>query len=233
MNERGENSYPTGQIPAPGGEVHPSQFIETKVLIKDGKIVEGSEKVRDIRDKYKKSPENPPETGKEDKLTLDKERLNRIIKGCAVPGALFGRDVTIDETDIAEIGKVVSWFDATLKRAKAQDQPKWDEFMHRMSDLKKEGRVFLLAGDIVDDGASDQVAWRLRQIEGQGGKKVDIHQIGLPTPIYNLYQWTKILDSTKDDMRRAVSPHGLGTTANSMAENLSKLARFLRDNKKI
>lgn len=222
MNEKGENTYPAGSIPAPGGEVHPRSYIETKVLIKDGKPVEGSEKERDIRDKYQKSPENPSAVGQENKLSLDKERLNRIIKESSAPGALFGRNVRLDELDIKEIGKVIAECQSIVEQAK-QNNPEWDQFTKIMEQLRKEGTDLAISKHIINGGSEAKV--KLRSYESGGAQ---LPEVVLPDKTFRLYEWDKITDSVK----RYLFPHE-DTNTSYLAEGLTKMATLLKSNQKI
>lgn len=154
--------------------------------------------------------------------SLDKERLNRIVNETAQPGVLYGREVNLDAKDIEEVSKVITMAERHIARV-IMNSPGWDKAQEYLSkQIDNGGRMFKDA--VINGGSiSDPI---YKSIVGANGN--ELPQVVLPTHLYSIWAWQKVVDSTKDDLLRSRVAHG--TTANTLYDNLAKLASFVRDN---
>lgn len=180
----------------------------------------------------KPSAEKAP--GPEPVLTIDKARLNQIVNECNKIGARFGKEVQFDQADITEIEKILKASQDLLEKAKQQNQSLWDDFQRALGQLAST-RAFILKDDIVDDGPTQAVESRNQKLTSPEGKTTMIDQVGVPTTIYRLYQWTQTVGSVETILRSAKAPDNqlFGTSAERLGADLAKIAQFLRDNKLI
>jgi len=206
-------------IPAPGGEVHPKNFIQTKVKIGPQGIEENTAYSKDIRGKYQQ-----PETASEvAHIPLDKTRLNRIVMESSMPGARFGKEVNLDQEDIDQISKVIESSNALLETAKQQSQAEWDELSDIFKKLHNEGTDQLISQRIINGGPSAKVALNYEN---------NVPRITVPERLFRIYQLGLSIKSTQRFIAESKDVRQ-GTSTEFLARGLTHVAGFLKDNNKI
>jgi len=111
--------------PTPEGEISKREGIRTKVLMRDRKIVkveerniidqarkkalreaiekDDQEQIKKLKQELGLTEEKQTDEGTENKLAIDKERLNALIQTSAKEGALFGYEVNLTDEDRNQI----------------------------------------------------------------------------------------------------------------------------------
>lgn len=152
---------------------------------------------------------------------LDRDRLNKLVRECSKPGALFGVNVNLGQTDREQIELVAEISNVLMKPFKETRQWKQLQDLITQQSSKDDRLVFslLMPPKWLKDG----------------GEKAPVKLVGneiqVPTTIHNLYRLNGRAESAVETSKWRSNQKGLD--ANSLGQELSELAHFLKKNKVI
>jgi hypothetical protein len=159
------------------------------------------------------------------KIDLDKDRLNKLIritsaKSAQGQGARFGIEISLDNTDIEQVLRIVAAIEKVV--ASAKTNPQWQEFEKISGELFRKG--FIMSGVFppswLIDGGQNAVVKEEYRGKSEGTKII------VPTNVYNTYYWGYKAEQLKGHIAHA---NFKGTSASSLAKDLTEAAHFLRE----
>ncbi len=158
---------------------------------------------------------------------LDRVRLGQITQKALEPGALFGRDFDLSDSDREQLQMVVTGAETNL--AQGYLDPAWQEFESLMKEGDEKGVLMAFA----THQGTNVPAWCIDGGEAAVVKKVRLNDgdrpaIEVPTRVFNLYHWTRTIESLKQFVTTS-SKTLKGTSTKKLGSDLSNLSHLIHE----
>jgi hypothetical protein len=171
----------------------------------------------------KEDSQETPETRQENKPPYDRERLIEITKKMAKRGALFGKDVNLDDEDKKQIEMVSQLVEEQINEAMKNDE-EWKSFEKLESELVSRG-IMLADASYVDGGENASA----HQREGDQSKRESPIQIVIPSRVYNSRYYRDVVRGTRDGYLKPSAEAIRGQSVKGLRDNLSSLSHFIKE----
>lgn len=165
--------------------------------------------------------------GSEKSTPYDRERLNDLAKKLSQKGALFGREVVLEDEDKKQLGIVCELVGGKINEA-MKDSADWKNFQDLERKLTSKG--YLMAGKfppswLVNGGENAQVQERA----GDKKKNEAPVQIVVPDQVYNAYYYREVARQTRSDYIETSAEAMRGQSVKGLREDLSRLKYFIKE----
>ncbi|MDP3882843.1 MAG: hypothetical protein Q8Q48_02190 [Candidatus Staskawiczbacteria bacterium] len=159
---------------------------------------------------------------KQEEQPYDRERLVEITKKCAKKGALFGKDVNLDDEDKRQIEIVSNLVEEQINEAMKNDE-EWKNFKKLENELTSKG-IMTTDASYVDGGENAHV----QQREGDKSKGESPIQIVVPSRVYNSRFYRNVVSGTRDNYLKPSAEAIRGQSVKGLRDSLSSLSYFIR-----
>ena len=221
--EKGENGdYEAAIVSADGEKIILRESLVSKEKKHEQQDKEESDRLRESLGLEKENSQETTQEKQEEEPPYDRERLNEIAKKCAEKGALFGKDVNLDDEDKKQIEIVTKLVDEQINEA-VKDDEEWKNFEKLQSKLVKEG-IMLVSACYVDGGENAQVHER----RGDKTKKEAPVQIVVPSRVYNAHYYKNVAQETINLYVKPSNEAMRGQSVKGLRENLGRLKHFIK-----